>query len=511
MYPRDFSRTESKFEGESRLARLPLRYLCLSLATLLVVPLLTLVPVAAQETSPPPSGQPASGQTGQPGAPASTPATPLGPDGRPYVPPSPPGPSQTRIPGAFDMSVIPLNAPRLSFSSGVSLSEQWTDNFRLTQRERVENFRTILTGSLTTLLNYPNTQGSLSGSLSGTYDTASDQDHYSFFPSFTGTLQHTFNPRMKLVVSDTYIRDDDPALSDPNGASLRGERREFSVNNFSVSLNWLLDIIQTQIYYRNSFFIDNEQTMSHIFGARASMPVGALNSVSLGYEFTTRDTSGDDTGQTMVHRVFGTVSRQLDTFTSAGVSSSLSMVFSDTDSRIWNVSLFAAHGVPGGFSLSGSVGYSIFDSDAASSLRHTFSASINASYRFAYATISAGFFQDFRQTADEGEDFGIVLTRTAYVGFSYAITPFVSASLRGRYTHSEAVNGGGSGIAPQTTYSAGASVNWRILTWLSLSASYSWTKRDVDNNGRRNTGTDPDAINENSTENRATVTLSAHF
>jgi hypothetical protein len=97
------------------------------------------------------------------------------------------------------------------------------------------------------------------------------------------------------------------------------------------------------------------------------------------------------------------------------------------------------------------------------------------------------------------------------VGFSYAITPFVSASLRGRYTHSEAVNGGGSGIAPQTTYSAGASVNWRILTWLSLSASYSWTKRDVDNNGRRNTGTYPDAINENSTENRATVTLSAHF
>ena len=497
-------------EGESRRTRLPLKQCCLFLAVLLVLSLFTVIPIPAQETSPPPSGQPS--------APATTPAAPLGPDGRPYVPPSPPGPSQTRIPGAFDMSVIPLNAPRLSFSPGVSLSEQWTDNFRLTQRDRVENFRTTLTGSLTTMLNYPNTQASLSGSVSGTYDTAPDQENYSVFPSFAGTLLHTFNPRMRLVVSDTYIRDDDPSRSnpnDPNGISLRGERREFSSNTFSISLSWLIDIIQTQVYYRNSLFFDDEQTMSHIFGGTASMPLGALNSLSVGYEFTTRDTSGDSTGQTHGHRIFGSLSRQLDTFTSVGVSSSLSMIFSDTESRIWNLSLFAAHGIPGGFSLSGSVGYSVFDSDASSSLTHTFSASINASYRFTYATISAGFFQDFRQTADEGEDFGIVLTRTAFVSFTYAITPFVNASVRGSYSNSEAVNGGGSGIAPVTSYSAGASVSWRILSWLSLTGAYTWTKRDVDNNARVNTtgaaGSDPDSTNQPSTENRATVTLSARF
>lgn len=418
------------------------------------------------------------------------------------------------------MSVIPLNAPRLTLSPGVTLSEEYTDNFFLTERAKVENFRTRLTGSLSLLLNYPNTQGSLSGSVSGVYDTAADEEHYALFPSFTGTLTHSFSPRLKLTVSDTYIRDDDPTLSNPsnpNEASLRGERNAFSANTFSISLSWLIDIIQTQVYYRNSLFFDDEHTMSHIFGANASMPVGARNTVSVGYEFTTRDTTGDSSGQTMGHRIYGSFSRQLDTFTSAGVSTSLSLIDSDTDSsRIANISLFAAHGVPGGFSVSGSVGVSIFDSDdSSSSLRPAFSANINASYRFAYATISAGYFQDFHQTADEGEDFGIVFSRTAYVSFSYAITPFVNASVRGQYSYSEAVDGGGSGIAPQTTYTAGANVSWRILTWLSLSGSYRWIKRDVDNNGNINTsgaaGNNPFATNQSYIENRATVTLSAHF
>lgn len=418
-----------------------------------------------------------------------------------------------RIPGPFDMSLIPLDAPRLSFNYGVSLSEQYTDNFFLTERGRVENFRTQLTGSVTALLNYPNTQGSLSGNLSGTYDTVRDEDNYSFFPSFTGSLQHTFNPRLKLTVSDTYVREDDPWLSDSTG--LRGERDTFSRNIFSVSLSWLVDIVQTQIYYRNSFFIGREETMSHIFGANASMPVAALYSVSAGYEFTVRDTSGDETDQTTVHRVFGSVSRALGTFSSAGVSSSLSLIVGDTDARIANISLFAAHGVPGGFSVSGSVGYSIFDSDAASNPRHTFSANITGSYRFASSTISAGYFQGFVQTADEGEDFGIILRRTAFVAFSYAITPFVTASARGQYSRNEPLGGGDSGINPHTAYTAGASVSWRILTWLSLTGSYAWTKRDVDSSGNRNpnglNGSDPEANNQSSVENRATVTLSARF
>jgi len=55
----------------------------------------------------------------------------LGPDGKPYVPPPLPGPSQTRIPGAFDTSIIPTGAPRFTFTPSLTLAEQWTDNFFL--------------------------------------------------------------------------------------------------------------------------------------------------------------------------------------------------------------------------------------------------------------------------------------------------------------------------------------------------------------------------------------------
>src|SRR5688572_11799842 len=345
---RDSSSFGSKARGESRMTRLPLSVVSLFVSVLLVLPVFSAAPAAAQGSSSTPSGQtpsspPASGQSGtpatpgqpggQPSGPASTPATPaLGPDGRPYVPPSPPPPSQTRIPGAFDMSLIPLDAPRLSFNSSVSLTERYSDNFHLTERGRTENFRTSLSASGTATLNYPNTQGSLTTRLSGAHDSANDDDSYSFFPSFTGTLQHTFNPRMHLVVSDSFVRDDDPWLSDSTG--LRGERATFSKNTFSISLSWLIDIVQTQVYYRNSFFFGDEQTMSHIFGATASMPVGALYAVSAGYEFATRDTTGADTrdfsGQTFVHRVFGSVSRSLGTFTSVGASSSFSWIDSNT-------------------------------------------------------------------------------------------------------------------------------------------------------------------------------------
>ena len=91
--------------------------------------------------------------------------------------------------------------------------------------------------------------------------------------------------------------------------------------------------------------------------------MGALNTLTGGYEFTYRDSDSDS--DQIGNRFYGSLSRQIGTFTSVGVSSSFTWISDNTDSRIFNVSLFAAHGVPGGFSVSGSVGYSLFDSDGA--------------------------------------------------------------------------------------------------------------------------------------------------
>ncbi|HZN04859.1 MAG TPA: hypothetical protein VFD06_14840 [Candidatus Polarisedimenticolia bacterium] len=505
-------------QGEPRGSRLPLPLL----ASLLVLagPLLWAPLVIAQQTTP--SGQtqaPPPSQTQTPPQTGTTPSTQpttgqqiLGPDGKPFVPPTPPPPSQSRIPGAFDTSLIPASAPRFTFTPTLTLQEQWTDNFFLTETGRTENFRTTAAVGLDLLMNLPNTRGSLSTSLAGSYDSAPDEEQANFFPSFTGSVQHTFSPRLSLTISDTFRRDDDPFLSDPNG--VRRERDTFISNTFSASVNWLIDIFQTQYYYRNNLFLsDDSDTISHILGGNVAVPLGAIHTLSGGYEFTFRDSSGDS--DQIGNRVYGSLSRQIGTFTSAGVSSSFSWISANTDSRIFNVSLFAAHGIPGGFSVSGSVGYSLYDSETADQPTHLASFSLNASYRFARGIVSLGVFQDIRQTADEGQDFGIVTTRSATFSASYSFTAFITGSIYARYSRNEPLEGGGSNLASSSTYlTAGANLSWQITNWLSLTLAYLYIDRDSDNStniGSNDIPLSQSQFLQNSTENRATATLSARF
>jgi hypothetical protein len=435
----------------------------------------------------------------------------LGPDGKPYVPPQPPGPSQTRIPGAFDTSIIPTGAPRFIFTPSLTLAEQWTDNFFLVDRGRTENFRTSLALGLALLMNLPNTQGSISTSLAGAYDSAPDTENFNFFPSFHATVIHTFTPRLSLTITEDLRRDDDPLFADPNG--LRRNRETFVTNTLSLSLNWLVDIFQTQLYYRNLlFFSDSGDTISHIIGGNVSMPAGALNTLTGGYEFSFHDTSSNSDSYS--NRVYGIFRRQIGTFTTVGVSSSFAWNHTTSDSTIFNVSLIGSHGIPGGFSVSGSVGYGLFDSSTASKPTHLFTASLNASYQFARGFVTVGFFQDVRQTAEEGQDFGLVTTRAARGSFSYPITPFINANVHAEYSRNEPLEGSSQTIPSSSILTAGANLSWQITNWLSMTLAYLYIDRKTDRD--TNIGSNPGEFNrntflQNSTENRATATITATF
>jgi len=463
--------------------------------------------ISPQQTSPPLPAEPRS--TAPPSL-QQTITPVLGPDGRPYVGPPLPGPSQTRIPGAFDTSIIPTGAPRFTFTPSLTLSEQWTDNFFLENVGKTDNFRTTLALGLALLINLPNTQGSISTSLAGAYDTAPDTENFNFFPEFHATVTHTFTPNLSLVVSEDFRRGDDPLFADPNG--LRRNRETFVTNTLSVSLNWLIDIFRTQIYYRNLlFFSDSGDTISHIIGGNVSMPVGALNTLTGGYEFSWHDTSGNS--DTFSNRVYGIFSRQIGTFTNVGLSSSFSWIHSTADSTLFNISVIGSHGIPGGFSVSGSVGYGLFDSSSASRPTHLFTASLNASYQFARGVVTVGAFQDVRQTAEEGQDFGLVTTRAAHGSFSYPITPFINGTIHAEYSRSEPLESS-SNIPASSILSAGANLGWRVTNWLSATLAYLYIDRKEDTDTR--IGSNPIDINrniflQNSTENRVTLTITATF
>jgi hypothetical protein len=457
---------------------------------------------------PPAFQQPFGAPTIGPGAPGG------GPLQSPWTPPVAPPPSQTRDPGALPPAFqTALSGGKLfDLRPTLGLSESWTDNFNRTVRNRQQDFRTQLSPGLRLLINGASTQGMAMGNAGLTYDTADRSNEIKVFPSASVAIQQTLGPRLSLSLLDTYTRTDQGSQGDVFG--LRTQRQTFQTNSFALSANYLIDQIRTRGFYQNTiFFSGGTDTISHVLGANASSPFGTVNTATVGYQFTESETSqsgsGSGSGSSTGHTLSGSVARQTGQFSSAGLSSSYT-VLSGGDTTIWNVSLFTTYGLPSGLSMSGSIGYSLLSPKNGQDTSAITSNS-SLSYRFTKATIAIGVFQDFRQTALEGQDFGIVETR-GYTGtFLYTFTPFITGSLQATYTTNDNTGIGNSSSNSPTSsnLSATAGINWRLLRWLVMNVQYTYSLRST--TGGSSSGTSSGSSNGDIVENRAILQFFASF
>jgi hypothetical protein len=467
-------------------------------------------PSSPQQTSPPPGPQQ------QPAAPP------------PWTPPVAPPPSQSHVPGLFVPPIGIAPGATFEYHSTLTLSEQYTDNFNLTPsaRGKQSNFRTTLSPGSTILINTAKTQGSVSATSGFSHDSSTSQTDFNTFPSLSASIRHSFNPRLSLTLTDSFNRNDNPSVADSSG--LRQQRQTFTSNTFGASVDWLIDLLQTQYYYRNSFFSQsntnstsqsnsnssnqsnsnssnqsNSNTTSQIFGLSASTRAGALNTVRVGYEYSISEPQQDVTSYGNLFTA--SVSHQLGTYASAGVQSSYSMQTLD-DLKIWNGSVFGTYGLPTGFSFSGSLGYSLLNSDVASN-QSGYSGNINASYAHARGVISLGIFQDYRTTYQggqigqngvdqSGQNFGVVQTSGLTGNFTYQLTPLIGSFLQAAYNQNKNTGiGNTKSNTSQDFFTASAGVNWPVLRWLNLSLQYV-----------RNQYNQPDR-----SENRGLLSLNATF
>jgi hypothetical protein len=413
-------------------------------------------------------------------------------------------------------------APGATFEyhSTLTLSVEYTDNFNLSTsaQGKQSNFRTTLSPGSTILINTGKTQGSVSLSSGFSYDSSTGPGDFNAFPSLSASIRHAFNPRLSLTLTDSFNRSDNPSVADSSG--LRQQRQTFTSNTFGASVDWLLDLLQTQYYYRNSYFSNsgtnntsqndansasqsNSDTTSQTFGLSASTRVGALNTVRVGYEYSISEPQQDVTSHGNLFTA--SLSHQLGTYASAGVQGSYATQTLD-DLKIWNGSVFGAYGVPAGFSFSGSVGYSVINSDVASN-QSGFSGNALVSYAHAKGAISLGIFQDYRTTYQggqigqsgvdqSGQNYGVVQTLGITGSFSYRLTPIIGSFLSAAYTQNK--NTGIGNIKSNSSddyFTASAGINWPILRWLNLSLQLT-----------RNQYNQPDR-----SENRGLLSLSASF
>jgi len=401
----------------------------------------------------------------------------------------------------------------------VYLSEQWTDNFNQTATNKQTNYRTTLGPGAYFVINGPSTKGFLSGNAGLTYDTAPNSSNFNVFPTITAGLFQIFSPRLSLSLTNSYVRNNNPTYGDVFG--LNTQRQTFTSNSLSASLNYLIDIVSTQLYYRNSIYNTSgnnstiggnstSDTTSNIIGASASTQIGIYNTVSLGYEYSWSDTSGGgagiNSGESHGNLVTATIARQTGIYSSVGLTGSYA-VYSPSqqpDNHIWNFSVFSTYGLPSGLSFSGSLGVSQFSQDGQPTSTGVTSNS-SVSYAFGKAVATLGIFSGFRNTGLDGQNFGVVQTQAYTASLLYTFTPLVTGSIFGTYAENSPTGSGNNANGQNSSnLTATANLSWQVLRWLNLSGNYTYLLRSNPTTGSL-TGSGSVPVN------TVTLTLGATF
>ena len=496
------------------MARLAGRRRSLTGALLLLAVLLG-SPAFAQE--PPPSGQtqgppPESVPPAEPAAPIPfQPALPVGPQGQPipvipetqFVPPS----TISSAPERFLSfpSGIALSAT-FQFAPTLTLSEEYTDNFNLSDRNKQGNFRSTVSPGLRLLINGAFTKGIIGYTFSPAHDTIDDEIRY--FHSLLGQVTWEIHPQWRITVADTLTRSDQPTQA--NSLGLRNVRQTFTSNTLSLSSDHQIGTVVTREAYVTSIFSDDvNETTTHRLSATAALPIFTTNTVSAGYDYLfSRSTGGGSSNVNVVgnlgsgsnvnvvsnqfvtsgdsetsgHQFTLGVSRKLSTLRTIGVRGSYALrtvsdSTGDSDFNLWNVGAFTNYTLPGLLTLNGSVGISGLTNRFGQSLGPNFFTTSSLSYQLARAVLSLQANQGFSETFANGQNFGVVET-TGYTGsLSYPFTPFLSGMASGTYQRSKTTGvGNTAGGQGNETESWGGSLAFtlQLRPGLRLGLTYSY-------------------------------------
>jgi hypothetical protein len=422
---------------------------------------------------------------------------------------------------------LPVTA-NLQFEPSVTLREEFTDNFNLTERKKLSNFRTAVSPELRLGINFPQTKGLIVYNFSPSYDTRSEDNEVLFFHSLLGQIVWQANPRWQLTLADTFTKSDQRAEADRLG--LRQERRTFTTNTLALTSDYLIGTVATRQAYQLTTFSDDDgsETMTHTLAANATVPVYQLNLFSLGYDYLTSEVTGgsSNTGGQFVtagedatitgHRFTASASRKISALTTVGLKGSyalrnVSSNDDDDDFQIWNASVFTQYVLPGRLRLDANIGVTGLSSGSESLGPEVFTAS-SLTYEFARAVAVLAVDRGFSETFAEGQNFGVVETQGVTASLSYPFSPWLTGTVSGFYRRNRSTNAGSASGLDQneetTNWGGSATVAWRVHRRVLFDLSYSYFEQVGSDNGSSGTASG-DA--RSYTENRVQASIRFNF
>jgi len=431
----------------------------------------------------------ASAQTTSPTPPPST------SDFNPRTPPAPTIHSGPEI----VFPVPPPSAARpvqlFEFHPLVGVSEEYTDNFNRTVRNRTENFRSAVSPGMSVQIDAGTLTGLATYTISGFHDSSLDELGY--FNVFGGRLSWDATPRLKLTATGGLNQSDAPGQADRLG--LRIERRKFTGANGSLAADWAIDNVTLSPYYRLSLFSeeDGADTTSHTLGLSTSVSLFRIHTLTLGYEHLTSETSaasGPGTAsETNGHQFTVAFSRDVSERAAVGITGSYAFRTQDeqrpdaeTNFTRWAAGVFANYSIPGTIALRLNVGASQLTTDR-SDFQPVVSTSSSLSYWFGQAVVGVTFERGYSETFAEGQNQGVVLTTGGGVSLFYPFTPAFGGRANIAYRENEftgvggtpsAITSGGSTTRTDKVLTGTIGVSYQILRWLGTSLDYSYSLTD---------------------------------
>jgi hypothetical protein len=397
-------------------------------------------------------------------------------------------------------AVLPAAAFELHPSFG--LSEEYSDNWFLTDTNKQSNWRTEADLGLSLLINGARTRGSVSTSWGLTYDTVDDEFSPGRALTLAGQIAWDATPLLTLTVTDTLTRSDDPAERDD--LNLNREREVFFSNLFSVAADYRLPTWTLSASYLFSVFLEEEgnDTYSQTFTVGATKSFLQRNYLTATYSFLYSETTNE--GHTIGNEIALTLGHQINAQTTVGLLGSFAYrTGTDTtedDYNIATVGVFGSYTVPGVWSGYLALGYSGFDPSSGATDGAPY-ASATFTYQLARGTFTLTADSGFSETFVTGENLGVLQTWGVTGTFTYPLTPFLRGSASGFYRKNQDVGSSdvGADADEGNTYGATVSLSAPLRSWLNLSVSYDYTKFNATNPG------------EDYTENRARLSLNASF
>lgn len=470
-----------------------------------LVVLLVLLPgvAAAQYVRPPVlEPDPAIIQNPRTAPPMTIPSAPeLAPEARPDL----------RLPGTAPGAARPTKT--FDLKPTIGLFEDYSDNFNRSNQNAVENFRSGITPGLQVLLDRGNLTGQAFYRLLAFYDSSTGDPgtHH----ELSGQVSWQATPRLKFTLTESFSQSDEPEQSDRLNLNAN-RRREFSRNLLSLTSDYSIGIIETTAHYRlSNFDADDQTTRTHAIGGRATIPIGRIHVLTLGYEYldskTTEGRGGSaSTGfvqgdtATTGSEITGSFSRDINPRLTAGIS----VAFADRDQtsstgkdnfKRWNAAIFDTYIIPDKIIVRGSIGVAqILSRDSSDKLIPTSNTDIT--YWLGSTIFNLVVEKGFSETFAQGENFGVVETTGVSGSVTYRFSPLLSGYVRAGYRENDFTGQGGGQAGRKEEIATGAlGVTYQFLRWLTATFDYTHTK---------STSSDSSGT---FSENRVRATLNAGF